>query len=392
MTGVRKAFGETLALRGVTFAVAGGEAHALIGENGAGKSTLMNILSGACGADAGTIELDGVAFRPTSPLHARQAGIAMIHQELMLAPELTVQENILLGSEPARWGWIQSRRCRDLARSALSRVGRDIPLDALVGRLSMSDRQIVEIARAMIGDPIVMVMDEASSSLDPFDAQRLFQVVAQLKTLGVAVVYISHFIEECQRVCDRYTVLRDGETVGSGIMSEATVPELIRQMVGREVETLYARSQRTPGEVVLRVDDLKGAHAPNGVTFEVRRGEVFGVAGLVGAGRTATLRTLFGLDAMNGGNIEVYGQPSNRLSPRQRLRQRIGFASENRKDEGLLLNRSIADNVTMARLETVAPYGFISRPRQRAAAKKQIDALRIKAAHPFQAVRRALRR
>ncbi len=319
-------------------------------------------------------------------MHARDAGIAMIPQELVLAPDLTVQQNILLGSEPARWGWIASRRCREVARAAMSHIGRDIPLDALVGQLSMADRQVVAIARAMVGNPTVMVMDEATSSLDPFDAQRLFQVVARLKALGVAVIYISHFIEECQTVCDRYTVLRDGETVGTGAMRDATVPELIRQMVGREVETLYAHTERTPGDVVLRVDGLTRGRAPDGVSFELRRGEVFGIAGLVGAGRTETLRTLFGLDEMDAGNIEVNGRPSNRQSPRQRLRQRIGFASENRKDDGLLLNRSIADNVTMARLDTVARYGLISGARQQSAARKQIDALRIKAAHPFQVV------
>jgi len=387
MTGVRKAFGSTQALRGVNLSVAAGEVHALIGENGAGKSTLMRILSGACAADAGAIELNGRPFQPKNPLHARHAGIAMIHQELLLAPELTVQENILLGSEPARWGWIQSRRCRELARSALSRLGRaDVPLSAPVERLSLGDRQVVEIARALIGDATVMVMDEATSSLGPLDAERLFRVVAQLKALGVAVVYISHFLEECQTVCDRYTVLRDGETVGGGAMRGVTLPELIRAMVGREVETLYPPSDRTPGEVVLRVDNLKGRRAPDGVTFELRRGEILGVAGLVGAGRTELLRTLFGLDPMLGGKVEVHARSSNRLSPRQRLRQGIGFTSENRKDEGLLLNRSIADNLTMTRFDAVARYGFISGRRQLTAAQRQIGALGIKAARPFQAV------
>ncbi|HTK98015.1 MAG TPA: sugar ABC transporter ATP-binding protein [Pseudomonadales bacterium] len=387
MSGVRKAFGSTEALRGVNISVAPGEVHALIGENGAGKSTLMNVLSGACTPDAGSIELDGSSFRPGNPLHARRAGIAMIHQELTLAPHLTVEQNILLGREYTRWGWIRSARCRDAAASALSRLGRaDLPLDVPVGSLSLADRQVVEIARALVGNPTVLVMDEATSSLGPADALRLFRVIEQLKSLGVAIVYISHFLEECQQVCDRYTVLRDGETVASGPMRDATLPELIRLMVGRSVETLYPVADRTPGEVVLDVAGLRGRRAPDEVTFTLRRGEILGIAGLVGAGRTETLRTLFGLDPMLDGRVSVHARPSGGLSPRQRLHQGIGLTSENRKDEGLLLNRSIADNLTLTRFDTVARLGFVSRSRHHAAAQRQIDALGIKAARPSQSV------
>ena len=387
MTGVRKAFGATVALRGVDLSVTAGEAHALIGENGAGKSTLMKVLSGAIHADAGSIELDGRRFSPRGPLDAKRAGIAMIHQELTLAPNLTVEANIVLGSERTRGGWIRARECRRIARAALARLGRDdVPLDAPVGRLSLSDKQVVEIARALVGDPSVIVMDEATSSLGPADAERLFRVVEQLKRLGVAIVYISHFLEECQRVCDRYTVLRDGETVGSGAMASATTPTLIRLMVGREVETLYPRSDRTPGDVVLSVDRLRGRRAPTDATFELRRGEIFGVFGLVGAGRTETLRALFGLDATVGGSVFVRERPSVRRSPRERLIEGIGLASEDRKGEGLLLERSIADNVTMTRFAPVARFGLISRTRQRAAAQRQIDALGIRAESPSQTV------
>ena len=373
MTDVRKAFGGTQALRGVSLSLAAGEVHALIGENGAGKSTLMNVLSGAIAPDAGVIELDGKPFRPTNPLHARRSGIAMIHQELTLAHDLTVEQNILLGAEQSTYGWLHSKRCRATAHGALERLGRtDLPLDAPVGRLSLADRQLVEIARALIGNPSVIVMDEATSSLGAADAERLFQVVSQLRSLGVAVVYISHFLEECRRICDRYTVLRDGESVGSGAMRDVALPELIRLMVGREVATLYPRSSRTAGEVVMRVDGLKGKRAPSEVSFVLRRGEVFGVAGLVGAGRTETLRAIFGLDPVLGGTVDVRG--------------RIGLTSENRKEEGLLVARSIADNVTMSRFGTVARRGLVSRRRQAGAAQRQIEALGIKAARPFQVV------
>jgi len=240
----------------------------------------------------------------------------------------------------------------------------------------------------------VIVMDEATSSLGPVDAERLFGVVAQLKRLGVAVVYISHFLEECQRVCDRYTVLRDGESVGAGPMREATLPQLIRLMVGRDVEALYPRAgrspdpgaQRAPEDVVLRVDGLRGRRAPADVSFELHRGEIFGIAGLVGAGRTETLRALFGLDAARAGRIDVHGRRSDRASPWLRLREGVALASEDRKNEGLLTTRSIADNVTMTRFEPVARFGIVSSRRQRTAAQAQIDALGIKAAHPSQPV------
>ncbi len=373
MAGVQKAFGGTHALRGVSLSVGAGEVHALIGENGAGKSTLMNVLSGAIAPDGGTIELDGKPFEPENPQHARRAGIAMIHQELTLARDLNVEQNILLGAEPSRWGWSQAKRCRDVADRALARLGRsDLPLSAPVRELSPADRQVVEIARALTGDPSVIVMDEATSSLGPTDVERLFQVIGQLRSLGVAVVYISHFLEECRRICDRWTVLRDGQTVGSGAMADVSLPELVRLMVGREVATLYPRSERPRGDIVLRVDALRGRRVPNGVSFELHRGEVFGVAGLIGAGRTETLRAIFGLDAVLGGTVDVRG--------------RIGLTSEKRKEEGLLVDRSIADNVTISRFDTVARHGFVSRRRQRDAAQRQIDALGIKAAHPFQAV------
>jgi ribose transport system ATP-binding protein len=393
MSGVRKAFGSTVALDGVDLSVEPGEVHALIGENGAGKSTLMKILSGALAPDLGTIELGGAPFRPNDPLHARRAGIAMIHQELVLAPSLSVEANIVLGREPAGAGWLLGGAARRLARDALQRIGRaDIPLDALVGTLSLADRQVVEIARALVGNPTVMVMDEATSALGPVDAERLFGVVAQLKALGVAVVYISHFLEECRRVCDRYTVLRDGKTVGTGAMRDATLPDLVRSMVGRDVTTLYPRAARTLGDVVLRVDRLRGRRAPVDVSFEVRRGEIFGVAGLVGAGRTETLRAVFGLDPLVDGRVEVRtrDEPVTSIStvstaskracsPRQRLGEGVAFASEDRKHDGLLLARSVADNVTMTRFGQIARLGFISSRRQRAAVQRQVDALGLKA-------------
>src|SRR6185503_12149295 len=222
MSGVRKSFGATRALNGVSFEVAPGEVHALIGENGAGKSTLMKILSGAYRPDSGSLELDGQPFIPEDPLHARRCGIAMIYQELNLAPDLSVEENILLGSEPAAFGWIHRARRRELAHQALAELRHDsIALTAPVHSLTIAEKQVVEIARALVGNPKILIMDEPTSSLTKVDTENLFAVVGKLRQRGVSVVYISHFLEECQRLCNRFTVLRDGESVGTDEMRGA---------------------------------------------------------------------------------------------------------------------------------------------------------------------------
>ena len=251
LTGIQKAFGATQALRGVTLEVAPGEVHALIGENGAGKSTLMKVLSGAHVADSGEIELDGRPFTPRDPLHARRCGVAMIYQELTLAPHLSVEENLLLGEEPARFGWIRGARRRDLAHAALAELdAADIPPDVPVQELPIARQQLVEIARALIGEPKVLIMDEPTSSLPRAAAEHLFAVIARLKQRGVSVIYISHFLEECERVCDHYTVLRDGMNVAGGQMASANVREIIHHMVGREVDE-FIRARHTNGGLVL---------------------------------------------------------------------------------------------------------------------------------------------
>ena len=385
MTSVRKAFGATQALRGVSFAVEAGEVHALIGENGAGKSTLMKILSGAHAPDSGSLMLDGLPFEPENPLHARRSGIAMIYQELNLAPHLSVEENLLLGAEPARCGWINHRRRRELARAALAELQHEsIPLDAPVHALTIAEKQLVEIARALLGQPKVIIMDEPTSSLTQVDAENLFAVIGRLKARGVSVIYISHFLEECQRVCDRYTVLRDGESVATGEMSAARIGDLIRLMVGRDLNEIYPRTPHSQGAVVLELQRLAGDGKPSAVTLGLRAGEILGVAGLVGAGRTETLRALFGLDRVAGGCVLVRGQDRTRSCPTARLAEGIGLLSENRKEEGLMLNRSLADNLTITRFGPVARGGFIQRRRQHAAAADWMRKLDVKAREPGQ--------
>ena len=384
---IRKSFGATQALRGVHLEVLPGQVHALIGENGAGKSTLMKILSGAHRPDAGVIELDGQPFEPRDPLHAHRAGIAMIYQELNLAPHLSVEENILLGSPPHRFGWIRRQERRARARAALAELEADfIPLEAPVNALTIAQQQLVEIARALLGQPKVLIMDEPTSSLTRVDTENLFAVIARLKQRGVSVVYISHFLEECQRLCDQFTVLRDGETVAEGAMKTARLEQIIHWMVGREVSELYPHTPHALGEPVLSVRNLQGNPKPTSVSFELRRGEILGIAGLVGAGRTETLRALFGLDDVAAGQVQFLGAEATTTTPRERLGQGMGLLSENRKEEGLLLGRSIADNLLLTRMGPLTRNGLLRETLARHTATHWMQSLEVKARDASQAI------
>ena len=381
VSNISKRFGATHALKNVSFRVEAGEVHTLIGENGAGKSTLMKILSGAYTADSGDLELDGKTFVPENPLYARKCGIAMIYQELNLAPNLTGEENILLGEEPSRLGWLNHSRQRELARRALAELNHPkIPLGIPVNLLTIAEQQIIEIARALARQPRVLIMDEPTSSLTRIDTENLFGVIERLKERGVSIVYISHFLEECQQICDRYTVLRDGESVGTGEMKKSDLDEIIHLMVGREMKEIYPRIDHTIGEPVLEFQNIAGMTKPRSVSLQLREGEIFGIAGLIGAGRTETLRAVFGLDRIKGGVIFVYGNPSTHRSPAQRLAENIGFLSENRKEEGLLLNRSIADNTTLTNFKPVSRMGFIRNRKQFSVTSDWIRKLSVQSA------------
>lgn len=379
MIGVRKTFGATCALKDVSLAVAPGEVHALIGENGAGKSTLMKILSGACAPDAGVLELDGRPFKPANPLHARQCGIGMIYQELNLAPHLSVEENIVLGAEPHCWGWLNRARRRDLARGVLAELHHEaIPLDAPVHTRTIAEKQIIEIARALLGDPKVLIMDEPTSSLTQVDTKNLFAVIRRLRERGVSIIYISHFLEECQAIADRFTVLRDGETVGGGDLSTARLTDLIHLMVGREIKDIYPRVPHSIRQPLLEVRGLAGAAKPTSVSFQLHAGEILGLAGLVGAGRTETVRALFGLDRLAAGQVLVMQREATRSTPGDRLRQGMGLLSEDRKEEGLLLNRSLADNLTLTNLRPYGRLGCVNGQRQRRATRDWLQRLDVR--------------
>ena len=354
MSDITKRYGATTALGGVTLRANAGEVVAIVGENGAGKSTLMKVLGGVERPDEGVMSFDGKPYSPRSPIEARAAGLAIVHQELAIAPDLSVAENIVLGDEPRRGPFIDRGRVRQVARDALSALGHaELNLDRPAGSLPPAMQQLVEIARATAARCKLLVLDEPTSSLTGDDAQKLFALVDALRSGGIAILYVSHFLDEIQRLADHVVVLRDGQNAGGDEIKRMPSERIIETMVGRKLEELYPRSGRAPGEVVLSVANLTGPRGrPRGVTLDLRRGEVFGIAGLVGAGRTELLRTIFGLDRVADGTVRV-GTIVGNASPRERWRQGVGLLSEDRKGEGLLLGQSIADNITLASLPTI---------------------------------------
>ncbi len=347
LSGIQKRFGATIALAGVDLEILPGEVHALVGENGAGKSTLMKILSGVHEPDAGEMFLEGRPFRPRDPHDARTAGIGMVNQELAIAPHLTVAENIVLGAEPRAGPFVRRATARERAATALRELGRpDISVEARAGTLSIAEQQLIEIARAVALGCRVLVLDEPTSSLTQADTERLFALVRRLRAQGQSVIYISHFLEEVQELSDRCTVLRDGVSVYSGATADTPSARLAELMVGRQVEELYTRSSRTPGDVVLEVEELAGTTKPVRASLQLHRGEVLGIAGLVGAGRSELLRAIFALDPVRSGRVRV-GVHAGPASPLLRWREGAGMLSEDRKSEGLALNLSIAENLAL---------------------------------------------
>ena len=382
MRGIRKTFGATIALDNVDFAVSAGEIHALIGENGAGKSTLMKVLSGALQPDAGEMTVDGSPFAPANPLQARQQGVVMIYQELSLAPHLTVVENVLLGMEITRRGLLQKSDMHALVQNALTELDHaDIDLHARVSTLTIAERQIVEIARALSVQCRVLVLDEPTSSLTRSDADRLFRVMQRLKARNLAIVYISHFLEEIVEIADQFTVLRDGKKAGSGPVAQTPISDIVHLMVGRQIHDFFPRSNRTPGEPILNLTDLAGDPLPHSASLVLHRGEVLGIGGLIGAGRTELLRALFGLDPIRKGNI-TFAHNTGRATPAQRLAQGMGLLSEDRKDEGLAQSMSLADNLTLSRL----PRGIILPKKLHAIARQWISQLNIRTSGPAQSI------
>ena len=381
MIGISKAFGPTIALGNVDLQVKAGEVHALIGENGAGKSTLMKILSGAYQADTGEMYIDTKRYAPQSPLDGRRHGVGMIYQELSLAQDLTIMENIVLGIEPS-WGpFVNWKKIKSKAKQALSMVGiEDLSLNTPVGQLSNAQQQLIEIARNVASGAKILVFDEPTSSLAQKDAQKLFALIKDLQNQHYAIVYISHFLEEIKEISDTFTVLRDGVSVGNGITSKTKISEIIKLMVGRDVSELYPRSERIPGEIVLDVKKLSGEKLPKDASIALRNGEVLGIAGIVGAGRTEFFRCLFGLDKIKTGEIKIAGLTG--IAKTEKLwKNGVGIVSEDRKQEGLALELSIAENLTLPSM----PF-FVTSTWQNKSCIPWIEKIPIKCASPFQMI------
>ncbi len=383
MEGLSKRFGATVALDDVSFSLRPGEVRALLGENGAGKSTLMKILSGAIRPDAGRMTIDGAPYVPDSPLDGRRSGVSMIYQELNLCPHLSVTENIMLGREAARAGRIDRAETRRRVREVLELVRHpEIPLDVPVRRLSIGAKQVVEIARALLGRSKILVMDEPTSSLSQEDSLQLFATIRTLKAQGVGVIYISHFLEEVQQVADTFTVLRDGRNVGEGEMAGTSLESLIRLMVGQNFSELFPRVEHEVGEAAFAARGLRGRRMAAALTLELRRGEILGIAGLIGSGRTEFLRSLFGLDILEDGIVEIRGAAAPGRAPWHRIRQGLGLLSEDRQGEGLAVTRSVADNMTLSDFSPYVRRGFLRLGRRREAVASWIDRLKIKTSGP----------
>ena len=388
---VSKRFGPTLALDGASLEVREGEVHALIGENGAGKSTLLGVLAGLLAPDAGSMEVGGKPYAPKAPRDARDRGIALIHQELSLFPHLSVAENVVIGQEPSRLGVFDRAAAERRTFEVLEEFGHpEIDPAARVDALPIAARQVVEISRAVASRARVVLMDEPTSSLQRPDVERLFHLMGRLAATGTAVVYISHFLEETRQVAQRFTVLRDGRTVATGDLASTTNEALIAAMVGREVSQLYPPRQPLPDAALLaEVTALSAPPAVKSASLSVRRGEVLGVFGLMGSGRTETVRALFGLLPAADGTLRVGGrdEPIAGGTPARRLRQGIGYVSEDRKGEGLALALSVADNVTITGLSSCARHGILDPGKQRRDAERAAALVGVKAASVSQPIR-----
>lgn len=380
--GVGKSFPGVRALDGVSFEVREGSCHALMGENGAGKSTLGKILAGVYTPDEGTIRIGGRPMVARNPLQARAAGIAMVHQELAFCPNMTVAENLGLGSLPSTRGWLNGRELRRRARRLLEEIGANLDVDAPVGALSTGQEQLLQIAAAVGTEARVIVMDEPTSSLSEAEAERLFRLMATLRGRGITILYVSHRMEEIHRLCDAITVLRDGRHVVTREAGELGRGELIRHMIGRDVEVHEPQHVRGGlGEVVLEVEGLTSPGRFRGVGLEVRAGEVVGMAGLVGAGRSEVARAIFGLDAEASGEVRVCGRRIRAGRPTEALEAGVGFLPEDRKRQGLVMTMNCRENLTLTVLRSLAAGGLIDRGREEALAEDFMRRLRVRAAN-----------
>jgi rhamnose transport system ATP-binding protein len=387
LQGVAKKYGGVYAVRDVDLDLYSGEVHALLGENGAGKSTLVKMLAGVHRPTEGRLLIDGVEVQLHSPAQAHAAGISVVHQEPALFPDLDVAENIYLGRHPRRRGRLDWRRLYADAATHLEELGVSLDVRAKVETLSVAERQIVEIAKALSLKARVLVLDEPTAALSAAEVEDFFRIVRRLRGRGVAVLFVSHRLEEIQSLADRITVLRDATLAVTVPASTLTTEQLIRHMVGRRLDDLYPKTAVEPGDVVLAVDGLSRTGVFDGVSFEVRAGEVVGFCGLVGAGRSEVARAVFGIDRASSGTVAVDGRVVRVASPSDAMAHGIALVPEDRHGQGLVLDWDIATNTSLSTLGAVSSRGLISRRRERALAQGYVDQLAVKCSGVAQSLR-----
>ncbi|MDQ7250311.1 sugar ABC transporter ATP-binding protein [Dongia sedimenti] len=389
VSGVSKSFGPVKVLKEISFDVRPGEVHALLGENGAGKSTLIKIVAGVINADEGEVRLEGKAVRFASPREAAAHGIATVYQELLLFPDLTVAENIYLGHAPkTRWGALDWNAMRAGARALLDSLDSpDLDVDTTVGKLSVANRQRVEIAKALSHDAKLVIMDEPTAALADADARRLMDVVKRLRDRGVGIIYVSHRLPEIFALADRVTVLRDGTYVGTKPIGEVTEGDLVSMMVGRAIDHLFPKVDTTPGETILEVKNLSYRNTVNDISLTVRAGEIVGIAGLIGAGRTELALTIFGITPATSGEILIDGKPVTISSPDDARRLKIAYVPEDRGSQGLIRPQTVRENVSLAILDRIARAFVVDRRQEGSLARQAIERFGIRTRGPEQRVK-----
>jgi len=379
MTGITKRFPGTLALDNVQLTCEKGKVHVLLGENGAGKSTLVKIISGVYTRDAGTMWFDGKEVNFTDVRQAMAAGISMIHQELSLLPERTIAQNIYLGHEPMKKGLkgvIDYKKMVEESRELLNRLGVDLDPTIQVKKLSIAQKQMVEVVKALSQDVKLVIMDEPTSSLTSREIEKLFEIIQKLKKDGVSVIYISHRMDEIKRIGDSVTVMRDGQYIDTVDAATSDLNTLISMMVGRKIEKMYERNYCEPGEVVFETENLTGIRFRN-VNIKVRAGEIVSLSGLVGSGRTEVAKAVFGYDPIDSGKVKLMGKEIKKLSPIKSVANGMGFLPEDRKSEGLILPMSISENIVSASLRKIFRSGFLNSRRENEIGEKYVKSLKI---------------
>lgn len=382
MKNISKSFSENQVLTEVDFEVRKGEIHALMGENGAGKSTLVKVLTGIHHRDSGIIKIKGNEVEFSNPKQAEEEGIVVIHQELNIIPYLTVAQNIYLGKEITygKTGILNTDKMNKLAAKTLQQLGvTDIKPQDIAGELSVGKQQMVEIARALSTNAEVIIMDEPTSALTDREIEKLFNVIHSLKEQGVAFVYISHRMEEIFQICDRISILRDGNYIGTKYIADTSFEEVVKMMVGRELGERYPVKNNKIGEVIFQVENLTINGLFERVNFEVREGEILGVSGLMGAGRTEVMEAIFGYRKKDSGTVKLNGKPLKTNHPINLIKEKIGFITEDRKGKGLVLDSSIRENIALTNFEIISKFGVIERSEERNLVEKLIRKLRVKA-------------